>query len=312
MAKESFISNEMLEEAVVELRTVRDMLRWGFSQLRAANLYYGHGTTNAWDEIIYLILHALCLPLELNKAFLAAKLTHQERTKIIQLIERRINERIPTAYLTNEAWFAGLPFFVDQRVLIPRSPIAELIVKNFSPWIAEEKVTQILDLCTGSGCIAIACALAFPESQVDAVDISADALAVANINVAKHGVNEQVCLVQSDLFNELPPKQYDIIVSNPPYVDAVDMASLPAEYHHEPALGLAAGQDGLVIAKKILQQAHRYLAPEGILIVEVGNSEIALMEQYPHIPFMWFEFEHGGGGVFLLTAEQVQQYCGAV
>jgi ribosomal protein L3 glutamine methyltransferase len=290
---------------ISELLTLRDFLRWAVSRFNEAGLYFGHGTENAWDEALALILHTLHLPHDINPLMLDAKLIQAERETLYKLIERRIHERVPLAYLTHEAWFAGLTFYVDERVLIPRSPIAELIENHFQPWLEPESVHSILDLCTGSGCIAIAAAKAFPEAKVDAADISEDALAVAKINVLRHEVEEQVALYHSDLFKSLPLKQYDLIVSNPPYVDANDMASLPKEYHHEPKLGLAAGQDGLDIVRHILQQAHSYLSPHGILIIEVGNSEYALEDAFPNIPFTWLEFQRGGGGVFMLTAEQI-------
>lgn len=296
-----------IDEAVIELSTLRDMLRTAVSHFYAANLYYGHGTENAWDEAVALVLHILHLPPDINPQIIDARLTISERRKIARLIMRRIKERIPVAYLTHEAWFAGLPFYVDQRVLIPRSPLAELIEQNFAPWVAIDKVTRLLDLCTGSGCIAIACALAFPHIQVDAVDISADALAVAKMNVERHQTDEQVQLLQSDLFKGLKGERYDIIISNPPYVSTEEMAQLPPEYHHEPVLGLAAGSEGLDFAVRILREAHQHLTDNGILIVEVGNSESALISRYPQIPFTWLEFQRGGGGVFLLTAEQLRQ-----
>jgi ribosomal protein L3 glutamine methyltransferase len=288
-----------------ELLTIRDVLRWAVSRFNEAGLYYGHGTDSAWDEAVALILRTLHLPHDINPVILDARLTHAERDKLHQLILRRVNERIPVAYLTNEAWFAGLPYFVDERVLIPRSPIAELIEVNFHPWLDPNEVNKILDLCTGSGCIAIACAKAFPDAQVDASDISADALAVAKINVLRHEVADQVNLLHSDLFKSIPVKKYDLIVSNPPYVDAEDMSELPKEYHHEPELGLASGTDGLDAVIQILKTAPKYLNPLGTLIVEVGNSEAALAERFPEIPFTWLDFENGGGGVFLLTAQQL-------
>lgn len=288
-----------------DLITLRDFIRWAVSRFNEAGLHFGHGTDNAWDEATALILHTLHLPHEINPTVLDARVTQNERTELYKMIQRRVNERIPVAYLTNEAWFAKMPFYVDERVLIPRSPIAELIGNEFQPWIEHHAINDILDLCTGSGCIAIACAKAFPDAHVDASDISNDALAVAKMNVLRHEIEDQVTLYQSDLFNSLPPKKYDIIISNPPYVDAEDMASLPEEYHHEPELGLAAGSKGLDVAIRILQDAAEYLNPQGILIVEVGNSEYALSEKFPEIPFTWLEFEHGGGGVFLLTAKQL-------
>jgi ribosomal protein L3 glutamine methyltransferase len=236
-----------------------------------------------------------------------ARLTSMEILLLIELIERRIVERIPSAYLTNTARFAGLDFYVDQRVLIPRSPLAELIEKRFSPWLPQDHAERILDLCTGSACIAVAIAHYFPEATVDALDLSQRALEVAAINVEKHHMQNRINLYPGDLFDALPEKnhQYDLIVSNPPYVDAKDMASLPTEYTHEPSLGLAAGTDGLDVVKKILLQAKDYLKPEGILVVEVGNSEAALMEYFSHIPFTWIEFERGEGGVFVLTHQDL-------
>lgn len=290
---------------VAELVTIRDYVRFAVTRFNEAGLYYGHGTDNAWDEAIGLILHTLHLPHDINPAMLEARLTSQERETIYQLIMQRITKRIPVPYLTHQAWFAGLPFYVDERVLIPRSPLAELIEQQFQPWIDPAHVTQILDLCTGSGCIAIACAKAFPEAEIDASDISDAALTVAKMNVLRHDVEDQVQLYQSDLFLSLPSKKYDIIVSNPPYVDAEDLASLPEEYTHEPILGLAAGETGLDFALRILKAAKSYLNPQGILIIEIGNSEYAFNERYPDFPVTWLEFQKGGGGVFLITAEQL-------
>lgn len=298
-----------VHSAVEELSTLRDMIRWGVSQFYPENLHYGHGTDNAWDEAVSLALYALNLPHDIHPEALKSNLTRAERQKIAELIAERINKRIPTPYLTHQAWFAGFPFYIDERALIPRSPIAELIQNRFEPWLdLEHEPDSILDLCTGSGCIAIACALMFPNTQVDAVDLSADALAVAKINVEKHAVEDQVTLIQSDLFAELPARKYDLIVSNPPYVSAEEMATLPQEYQHEPTLALEANDIGLAIVTNILQNAAKFLTPQGILIVEVGNSEIVLIERYPEVPFTWLEFERGGEGVFLLTAEQLKQY----
>jgi ribosomal protein L3 glutamine methyltransferase len=298
------INSLAANEALAELQTIRDMLRWSVTQFYQANLFYGHGTDNAWDEAVTIVLSALHLPHDINPQVLDAKLSRREREEITQFITRRINEKIPAAYLTQRAYFAGLPFYVDERVIIPRSAIAELIEQQFTPWI--DNVSHILDLCTGSGCIAIACAHAFPNAAIDAVDISSDALAVAKINVDRHHVNKQVNLIQSDLFQNVPIKKYDIIVSNPPYVNAEEMESLPDEYRHEPSQALAAGADGLEIVVRILKEAKKYLSEKGILIIEVGNSEKALSEKYPTVPFTWLEFERGDGGVFLLTRETLE------
>lgn len=287
------------------LQTIRDMIRFATSKFNENGLFFGHGTDNAWDEAAALVFHTLHLSHELGGLVFDAHLTEKEKNTILTLIEKRITTRVPLAYLTHEALFAGLSFYVDERVLIPRSPFAELIANQFEPWVDPSQTHAILDLCTGSGCIAIALAKAFPEAQVDASDISQDALAVANINALRHHLEDQITFYQSDLFESIPKKQYDLIVSNPPYVDAKDMAALPKEYSHEPVSGLAAGQDGLDYAVKIIQQSAKYLSPHGILFVEVGNSEAALVDKFPNIPFTWIEFENGGGGVFMLTHKDI-------
>jgi ribosomal protein L3 glutamine methyltransferase len=293
-----------VDEAVSELHTLQDMIRWTVSRFNAANLFYGHGTDNAWDEAVQLILPTLYLPIDVPPHVLNSRLTSSERLRVVERVIKRIKDRTPVAYLTNKAWFCGLEFFVDERVLVPRSPIGELIQAQFEPWLVNEP-TRIMDLCTGSGCIAIACAHAFPDAEVDAIDISADALQVAEQNIQDHGLEQQVFPIRSDLFRDLPKEQYDIIVTNPPYVDQEDMNSLPDEFKHEPELGLAAGTDGLKLVRRILANAPHYLTEKGILVCEVGNSMIHLMDQYPHIPFTWLEFENGGHGVFLLTREQL-------
>ena len=292
-----------------ELFSLRDYLRWGISEFGRAGLFFGHGTDNAYDEARVLISHVLNLPFDFADDLLDARLTKVERESILSLLERRINERLPAAYLTREAWFAGLSFYVDERVLVPRSPIAELIGQGFEPWLCGSYPQRILDLCSGSGCIGIACAYQFEDATVDLADISLDAINVADINIARHDLSDRVRAVQSDVFEWLAGERYDLIVSNPPYVDAEDLADMPEEYHREPALGLASGPDGLDITRQILRHAAEYLNPNGILVVEVGNSCIALDEAFPMVPFMWLEFERGGHGVFVMTREQLLEYA---
>jgi ribosomal protein L3 glutamine methyltransferase len=293
------------KDVIDELSTLGDFVRWGASRFNEAGLYFGHGTDNALDEAFQLVTHALHLPHGIPPYMIETRLTREEKQAVLALLRKRLETRLPAPYLTHEAPFAGLTFYVDERVLIPRSPIAELIEAQFEPWIDPERVENILDLCTGSGCIAIASALAFPFAAVDATDLSADALDVAQINVERHAVDDQVSLVLGDLFQGLEGRKYDVIISNPPYVDAEDMAALPEEYRHEPEFALAAGADGLDIVHRILAQAADHLNEQGILIVEVGNSAAALVEAYPDMPFTWLEFEHGGQGVFLLTRGQL-------
>ena len=299
----------MAQPALTELSSILDFIRWGASQFRAAELSFAHGMASALDEASYLVLHTLHLPVDTPELYFASKLTQVEKQKVMDILERRIIERKPAAYLTHEAWFAGLPFYVDERVLVPRSPIAELIEKQFYPWIDETQVAHILDLCTGSGCIGIACAYAFPQAEVDLSDISTDAITVAKINIERHGVSAQVQALESDLFTKLSGKRYDLIVSNPPYVDAAEIAEMSSEFQHEPLLGLAAGIDGLDTVHQILTTAREHLTDHGILVVEVGNSQFALIEAYPTVAFQWLEFERGGDGIFLLTARQLDEYA---
>jgi ribosomal protein L3 glutamine methyltransferase len=296
-------------ELIDQLFTLRDYLRWGASEFQRAGLYYGHGTDNALDEALALILHALHLPQQRSDELLDARLTLAERAAVAALLQRRRDERLPLPYLTGEAWFAGIPFDVDPRVLIPRSPLAELIEAGFEPWTAGYAPARILDLCTGSGCIGIACALHLEDSEVVLTDISTEALAVAQRNIERHGVAERVRALPSDLFAALAGERFELIVSNPPYVDAADMAALPPEYRHEPRLALAAGDDGLDLVRRLLREAADHLHEGGLLIVEVGNSWVALAEAYPTLPFTWLEFERGGHGVFLLTREQLLEHA---
>ena len=294
------------DEAVNELVTIQDVVRWAVTEFNRAGLFYGHGTDNAWDEAVQLILPSLNLDLQSNVMILQSRLTKRERQMLVDLVSIRIEQRIPVPYLTNSAWFAGLEFYVDERTLVPRSPIAELIEAKFEPWVTDSP-KRILDLCTGSACIAIACAYAFPDAEVDAVDLSEDALEVADINIQNHGVSQQVFPIQSDLFSGVENEKYDLIVSNPPYVDAEDMENLPEEYKHEPELGLACGNDGLDLVREMLRQASSMLNENGVLFVEVGNSQVHLEAAYPEIPFQWIEFSIGGHGVFVLTKAQLDK-----
>ncbi len=295
-------------DIITTLQTIRDYIRWGASQLSENEVFLGHGIATPLHESATLVLHALFQPYNLDECYMAATLTVAEREKVVQLLNRRIKERIPVVYLTHEALFAGLSFYVDSRVLVPRSPIAELIEQRFSPWVDEDQVFNVLDLCTGSACIAIACAYAFPEAQIDAVELSDEAIEVANINLEKHELSDELGLYQSDLFDQLPKKPYDIIVSNPPYVAIQEWEALPSEYHKEPEMGFIGGVSGLDLVIRILADANDYLSEQGILIIEVGSSAETLQQLFSEIPFYWLEFERGGDGVFLLTAEQVQQY----
>ncbi len=290
-------------EIVDHLHTVRDYIRFGTSRFNEAQLYFGHGSDNAWDDALALVLHALHLGQQGREQILDARLTPGEGRAILALFIRRIEGRIPVPYLTGEAWFAGLKFKVDERVLIPRSPIAELIEVGFAPWIADEPAT-ILDLCAGGGCIGIGCAYAFPDAQVVLSDISADALVVAGENIEQHNVSSRVKTVESDLFADIT-ERFDLIVSNPPYVDAPDYGAMPPEYHCEPALALESGADGLDFTRRLLREAADHLHDNGLLVVEVGNSAVHLERAFPCVPFTWLEFERGGCGVFVLTRAEL-------
>jgi len=293
-------------DAVHDLATLRDWLRFAVTRFGEAKLAFGHGSANAYDEAAYLLLHALHLPLERLEPFLDARLTHAERQQLAQLLERRIDQRIPAAYLTREAWLGDFRFYVDERVIIPRSFIADLLPDGLAAYVGDPaKVVSVLDLCTGSGCLAILLAHAFPAADVDAVDISSDALAVAQRNVSDYGLADRINLLRSDLFRNLPDKNYDLIVSNPPYVTARAMDELPAEYRHEPALALAGGDDGLDAVRTIMREAPRFLAPRGLLVVEIGHNRDAVEFTWPRTPFVWLDTGSSADSVFLLTREEV-------
>lgn len=289
------------------LTTIRDLVRWGVSRFHQEGLFFGHGADNAWDEARLLVMHGLYLPWETPEQYMACQVTASERALVLALLQQRIEQRIPAAYLTGQARFAGLDFIVDERVLVPRSPIAELIGNRFQPWLDTEPA-RILDLCTGSGCIGIACAYAFPAAEVLLSDLSADALAVAEINIEAHQLQGRVETRWSDGFDGMPGERFDLIVSNPPYVDAEDMTELPDEYLHEPEMGLAAGQDGLDLVRKMLAQAADHLTEQGVLVIEVGNSMVHVMAEWPQVDFHWVTFTQGGHGVFVLTASQCREH----
>ena len=295
-----------------ELSTIIDFIRYGASRFAAAGLTFGHSHDNAMDEATHLVLHSLHLPHDLSPNYGQAKLVAGEKAALLALIERRIGERKPVAYLTGEAWFAGLAFKVDERVLVPRSPIAELIQNGFTPWLDGRDVSRALDLCTGSGCIGIAMAAHNPDWQVDLADISDGALELARENIRIQHVGERVRAIKSDLFAGLEGEVYDLIVSNPPYVTEQEYAELPPEYRHEPALGLTAGSDGLDFALRILRDAPAHLSEDGLLIVEVGESERALTQLLPQVPFIWIEFNVGPMGVFALERRDLVEHAKAI
>ncbi len=284
-----------------DLHTLRDWLRFTVSAFNEAQLSFGHGSGNAYDEAVYLILHTLHLPLDTLEPFLDARLTPHERNALLTLLNQRVETRLPAAYLTHEAWLGDFRFYVDERVIVPRSFISELLREQFSPWIGEpDNISYVLDLCTGSGCLAIIAAHAFPYAEVDAVDISPDALAVAQQNITDYGLQDRVHAIVSDLFANLKGRQYDLIISNPPYVDAESVATLPPEYRHEPELALGSGNDGLDATRAILQNAAQYLTENGVLVVEIGHNRDVLEAVYPDLPFTWLDVTAGDQFVFML------------
>lgn len=290
-----------------ELLTLRDWLRWAVTRFNTAKLFFGHGTDNAWDEAIWLLLATLQLPRDRLEPFLDARLTRAERLAVFNVLEQRIARRLPTAYLLQEAWLGDFRFYVDERVIVPRSYFAELLEEGFAPWVEEpENVGSVLDLCTGSGCLAILMAHTFPHAQVDAIDISPDALTVARRNIADYGLEGSVHAIESDLFAAVPGKRYDLILSNPPYVTAAAMAALPAEYRHEPALALAAGEDGLDVVRRILREAADHLTPEGFIAIEVGHNRDQVEAAFPHLPVVWLDTASSVDKIFLVSCDALR------
>ncbi|VTM25227.1 50S ribosomal protein L3 glutamine methyltransferase [Stutzerimonas stutzeri] len=304
---QELVATILADKVAHELHSIQDFLRWTYSVFNRADIYYGQGYDNAWDESLQLVLGGLQLPLDLPTELFQSRLTPSEKETLVQLVLARIQQRVPVAYLTNSAWFCGHEFYVDERTIIPRSPISALIQDRFEG-LLDAVPQRILDLCTGGGCIAIACAYAFPEAEVDAVDLSFDALNVAEINIERHQLAHRVFPIQSDLFANIAGQKYDLIVTNPPYVDEEDLAEMPEEFHFEPELALGSGMDGLDITKQILKQAPNYLTENGLLVCEVGNSMVSLIEQYPEVPFEWVELKNGGLGVFALRYKELVKY----
>jgi ribosomal protein L3 glutamine methyltransferase len=294
------------QQAIAHLLTIRDWLRYSVSRFEEVGIFFGHGTDNAYDESVWLIMSALHLPMDTLENFFDARITPTEAKHLAHLIERRVTDRTPTAYLLREAWLKGFKFYVDERVIVPRSFIAELLENGLHPWIEyQEMVESAADICTGSGCLGVLLAHTFPNAAVDVVDISADAIAVANINIKNYGLEEQVTAIESDMFTALAGKTYDLIISNPPYVDAPSMAILPQEYRNEPQIALGSGNDGLDHTHTLLHEAGKHLNDGGLLIVEIGHNRDALLAAYPDMPFTWLEVDSGNEFVFMLTKEQL-------
>ncbi len=292
---------------MIPTHTIRSCIAEGAERFQQAQLFFGHGTDNAEDEALWLVFHALSISFDVDESIFDQEVTAAQWQTIEHLFDRRINERVPAAYLTGEGWFCGYSFVVNEHVLVPRSPIAELINSDFQPWLKQEP-SHILDMCTGCGCIGIAAALNLPETEVHLTDISTEALAVAHNNIERYSLESRVTAIHSDVFSELAEQRYDLILSNPPYVDASDLASMPSEYQAEPAIALGSGDDGLDITRRILREAPRYLKEGGVMVVEVGNSWENLEAAFPRVPFMWLDFESGGHGVFLMSREELVQY----
>lgn len=290
-----------------DLHTIRDWLRFAVSQFEASDIFFGHGTDNAYDEAVWLIMSALHLPLDTLENFLDARLTATERNKLADFIAQRIMQHKPTAYLVKEAWLQGFKFYVDERVIVPRSFIAELLSENLAPWVEyPEMIESAADICTGSGCLGVLLANSFPDASIDVVDISQDAIDVANINIQNYGLQDQITAVKSDMFSALKGKRYDLIISNPPYVDAPSMATLPPEYRNEPQIALGSGDAGLDHTHTLIREAANHLTEHGLLIVEIGHNRDALLEAYPDLPFTWLEVSSGNQFVFLLTKSQLE------
>ena len=295
----------MHDKSFLQLTTVNQFLQWISDYFAANDIFFGHGTDNPWDEAVVLVTHVIGLDPFVNADAGELVLDEQQKRRLYELVTRRVEQRIPAPYLVGEAWFCGLRFLVNESVLIPRSPIAELIEQSFQPWLTEPP-KRILDLCCGSGCIGIACAYAFPEAEVVMSDISPEALEIAQQNIALHQLGNRVTAIESDLYGNLGHEKFDLIISNSPYVNAQDFAEMPPEYHHEPSLALESGNDGLDFTRRLLAESHKHLTEDGILVAEVGNSWLDLDAAYPQLPFTWLEFEYGGHGVFLLNKSLLQ------